>query len=104
MRVKRDPVFLAAVGERLAKTTAALQLLDGEMAKRAGVTKSAWSNYIHGIRPLDLDAAIRLCERTKITLDWIYRGDLSGVARELADKIDPPSNNKTTVITLNKRR
>lgn len=104
MRVKRDPVFLAAVGERLAKTTAALQLLDGEIAKRAGVTKSAWSNYIHGIRPLDLDAAIRLCERTKITLDWIYRGDLSGVARELADKIDPPSNNKTTVITLNKRR
>ena len=98
MRVKRDPAFLAAVGERLAKTTAALQLLDIEMAQRDGVTTRAWSICVNGLRPLDLDAAIRLCDRTKITLDWIYRGDLSGVARELADKIDPPSSNKTTVI------
>lgn len=104
MRIKRDPIFLAAVGKRLAQTTAALRLRDNEMAQRAGVSKSTWSNYVNGLRPLDIDAAIKLCERTKVTLDWLYRGDISGVARELADKIDPPSTNKTTVIPLNKRR
>jgi len=30
---------------------------------------------------------IRLCDRYGLTLEWIYRGDMSGVRNDLASKI-----------------
>ncbi len=103
MRIARDPQWLEDVAARIRATTKALGLRDGEMARHAKSGVAAWSNYVNAHRPLDVEAAIRLCDRFGLTLDWFYRGDLSRVPKELADQLEPQSVRKGTVVPLKKR-
>ena len=102
MRVKKSDEWLAAVGDRLEASRKAVGVSHVNMATVAGVSPQSWSNYVHGIRPLDLDAAILLCERWHFTLDWIYRGILAGLPQELHAKLAPRIAPK--VVPLKKRR
>lgn len=72
-----------------------------KLAKIVGVTTQAWSQWETGKRPLGLCEAIILCRRYGATLDWLYRGEESGLPVRLAEKLrtdskagpddDPPS-------------
>lgn len=101
MRKKRSAEWLAAVGVRLEVSRKALGVDHVDMAKAAKVSAQAWSNYVRGERPLDIEAASELCKKYKLTLDWIYRGDPDGLPYALGAKVAPRD---AMVVPLPKRR
>ena len=81
------PTSPQAVGKRLRLTREALESAIGAFAASAGIPINTYSQYENGKRVPKLDFAIRLCDRYELTLDWIYRGDPSGLKYNLAGKI-----------------
>lgn len=77
----------ANVGRRLALVRQALGLAQYEWAEEAGISQPRYNMYETGRRLLTLDAALKLCARSNLTLDWLYRGDPSGLPYALAEKI-----------------
>lgn len=78
---------MKAIGERLRLTREALGRNQIEFAKLAKISASAYNQYEKGrIRP-SVDAAIAMVDAHKITLDWIFLGDNSGLRANLKDAI-----------------
>lgn len=74
------------------------------MARHADSRVAAWSNYVNALRPLDIEAAILLCDRFDLTLDWIYRGDPSGLPHRLATELEHVARRpKAKVVPLKRR-
>jgi transcriptional regulator with XRE-family HTH domain len=87
---KRDGVdgHAADVGRRLRQTRAALGIEDlQEFGEAAGLEQSLYNRFDNGKRLLTLQAAMKLCERYQLTLDWLYRGIDSGLPRHLSDDL-----------------
>ena len=82
-----EPTSKEATGRRLRLTRRALDLESGAFASAAGIAKNTYSQYESGERMPKLEFALRLCDRFELTLDWIYRGDPSGLKYSLADQI-----------------
>jgi transcriptional regulator with XRE-family HTH domain len=97
MRVKHDDNWQKQVGQRLEATLGALNIADADVARAIEITPQRWSNYVNGHRPISVDLAIALCNRYGLTLDWIYRGRIDGLAVSLADKLRPPAPPATVV-------
>ncbi|WP_233417047.1 helix-turn-helix domain-containing protein [Halovulum marinum] len=55
-------------------------------AKLNGFQRSQYANWDNGQRRIPIEAATVLCERYGVTLDWIYRGSLAGVAPMVREK------------------
>jgi transcriptional regulator with XRE-family HTH domain len=80
--------FAADVGRRLRLSRRALGDLDQqEFGEEAGLSQSRYNKFETGSRPLTLEAAMKLCERWGLTLDWLYRGDPSGLPHKLVTDI-----------------
>jgi transcriptional regulator with XRE-family HTH domain len=58
-----------------------------DFAARAGLTQPHYNQVETGVRLIGVRAAIKLCDAHGLTLDWIYRGDPSGLPVRLADAI-----------------
>lgn len=52
-------------------------------AEWMGIGGPEWNHYETGRRPLTLKAANILRARLRVTLDWIYHGDRSGLSIEV---------------------
>ena len=76
-----------AIGTRLELTRRALGLAQGEFAERAGLSRNAYNQYETGTNRPQLEAAFKLCDTYRLTLDWIYFGDPSGLRFDLAEAI-----------------
>lgn len=76
-----------AIGARLRLTREVFGLGQTVFCKRAGITQNAYSQYEAGTRRPIIDNAILLAETYNLTLDWIYRGDPSGLHYTLNDAI-----------------
>lgn len=72
---------------RLALTREALGLTQTDFCEGAGISQPRYSPFESGKRRLSLDAALALCTHYAVTLDWLYRGDPSGLPVHLANKI-----------------
>lgn len=76
-------------------TREAFGLGQNEFARRAGIASNTYNQYEQGKNIPRLDIANQLCDQYGITLDWIYRGDASGLPLHLATAIrraeDSPS-------------
>lgn len=83
-----DPTSDEAIGARLELTREALGLSQREFAKAGEIGETAYSNYKKGARETPIHFAIKLCDHFDLTLDWIYRGDPSGLRYRLANKIN----------------
>lgn len=81
------PSSKKAIGRRLELTRESLGMAAGDFAAKAGVSKSAYSNYASGERAPTLKQALKLCAAYELTLDWLYRGDPSGLKYNLAEQI-----------------
>lgn len=57
------------------------------MARIAGVSRTAWTNYESGFRRIELDAAKKLRNQFGFTLDWIYEGDVRGMSIDLVERV-----------------
>lgn len=73
------------IGARLRKLRDAVGINQASMAKTLGITQSAWSQYESGSRRITLEVSASAAARFGVTLDWIYRGDPSGLPMKLAE-------------------
>lgn len=55
-----------------------------ECARVMGVQVGRWCHWEKGIRRPDPDVMARFCVATGVTLDFLYRSDLRGVAEDVA--------------------
>lgn len=78
---------MAAVGLRLELTRQVLGMAQKDFCGRAKIAANTYNQIEHGKKGMGLENAIALCEAYDLTLDWIYRGDPSGLRYETADAI-----------------
>lgn len=48
--------------------------------KEYGVSQQRLTNWLRGDNYPDIEVMLRVCEDENLTLDWIYRGKMAGVA------------------------
>lgn len=87
-----DALFLdrtkVGVAARLALTREALGLDQNEFAQRAGLKANAYNQYEKSKNFPSYEAAHALCDAYKLTFDWIFRGDPSGLPYQTGQAID----------------
>ena len=72
------------IAMRLRHAREALGVNQREFARRVNLKPNRYSQYETGARALTIDAAHRICDEYGVTLDWLYRGDRSGLPHHLA--------------------
>ena len=88
-----------AIAARLIQTRKALGLNQTQLCKLAGIATNTYNQWEKAVGRPDIDEAEKLCAKLGYTLDWIYRGDASGLSSDLRTKladqpvptIDPPA-------------
>ncbi len=76
-----------AIAERLELTRTVLGLTQKEFAERAKINQNTYSQCKAGTNAPNLEQAHKLCDAWHLTLDWIYRGDTSGLDPDMAAAI-----------------
>jgi len=82
--------FAADVARRLRLTRTALgypNRQQSDFAAESGIAQSHYNKFETGERRLTLTIAMKLCHRWGITLDWLFRGDPSGLPAKLWNEI-----------------
>lgn len=75
-----DEMSPKEIGRRLRAVRLALDYGDqNAMAQRMGISRNRYNNWEVGIGPIPVDQAIVFCRVTGVSLDYIYRGDASGL-------------------------
>lgn len=75
------------VARRLSLAREAIGLEQQEFGTRAGLSQPQYNQFEKGKRRLTLSAALMLCSHYGLTLDYLYRGDPSGLPYRLASAI-----------------
>ena len=75
------------VGERLRVTRHVLGLGPRTFAEPAGLEADTYKQIESGERALSVEEATAICRAYGLTLDWVFRGDPSGLEWRLADRI-----------------
>lgn len=75
------------IGDRLRLVREALGMSQVDFAARAGIAANTYNQIERGVRLPSVESSIALCEAHDLTLDWIFRGDVSGLKVRLADSI-----------------
>lgn len=85
---RRDHLTSAlSIGERLKITRVALGLTQKTIAYPLSVSREAYSMYETGSREPPWPIACELCDAWGLTLDWIYRGEMSNLPSGLLSRI-----------------
>lgn len=74
-----------AVGARLFQLRQSYGETQGAFAARFHMTANAYNQYERGTRHLTVRNAIRIAEVTGVTMDWLYRGEVSGLPLRFID-------------------
>ena len=82
-----DETSMEAIGRRLELTRNVLGMQQIDFCARANIAQNTYNQYEHGKKRPSVDNAIALAEAYSLTLDWIYRGDPSGLRYDLASAI-----------------
>lgn len=96
MKVVKNTRWQRMVGSRLQTTRIALGKTQADLARVLLISPQRWNNYERGARPIDIEFAIRLCERFGVTLDWLYRGIVAGLPFELAQRVEELTSRGST--------
>jgi transcriptional regulator with XRE-family HTH domain len=75
------------IGERLRLTRDAMRRAQNDFAAGAGIAVNTYNQYERGHFQPRIENAIKLCRAYRLTLDWIYLGDASGLPFDLVNKI-----------------
>lgn len=94
-----NPGAVVAIAARLVQTRLALGLNQRQLCKLSGIATNTYNQWEKAVGRPDIDEAEKLCAKLGYTLDWIYRGDASGLSSDLRTKladqpvptIDPPA-------------
>jgi transcriptional regulator with XRE-family HTH domain len=80
------------IGDRLRLTREAKGLNQATWCKLVGIEQQAWNNYERGRKRISIDQALKVVKFAGVTLDWIYRGEASGLPLEMAMAIRKREN------------
>lgn len=83
------------VGRRLYLARRAVDMHQAEFGDAAGMSQPQYSMVESGRRLLTLTYALQFCARFGLSLDWIYRGDPSGLPVRLVDAINKLRKQRT---------
>lgn len=83
-------ISIRAIGLRILAAREALGLNQRTFAVLADISPQAVNNYEKGNQRPSVDQAIMLCRAHGLTLDWIYRGDRSGLPQRIVEKLPKP--------------
>lgn len=84
---RKELTSALSIGERLRLTRLALGLTQKSMAYPLSVSREAYTMYETGSREPPWTVAVELCDSWGITMDWIYRGEMSNLPSGLLQKI-----------------
>jgi len=87
MATSPQPDNIHEIGERLRQARQALKISQVRAAEVCGASVTAYNNWERGNRTPSPNSMIKLWERYRISLDWIYVGDPRGLPSEIADTI-----------------
>jgi transcriptional regulator with XRE-family HTH domain len=87
MKIRRDTKTLRERGARLIWTREALDVGQAELAKFLEISPQRMNNYEAGLRPFDVDLALTMTKRWKLSLEWLYDGDDSRLPKDIAERI-----------------
>ena len=76
-----------AIARRLIATRHALGLNQRQLCERAGVAPNTYNQWERAKGRPDIDGALLLCDAFGLTLDWIYRGEMSALPHGIAVKL-----------------
>jgi transcriptional regulator with XRE-family HTH domain len=82
-----DPRTLPAIAHRMKLLRLTTGRSAADFARESGMTRAMWHNIETGFSRIGIDAAMKLCDRYHITLDWIYRGHDARLPRGLAKRL-----------------
>ena len=83
-----DMQTVGKIAARLRVTQAALGKKSATICRETGIAPNSWSQFRKGKdRIITVEAADRLCDTYRLTLDWIYRGNPYGLPEGLLEKI-----------------
>lgn len=82
------------VGRRLQQVRQIMGLSQQEFGEAAGLSQTRYNNYECGARLLTLRAALSLCKKYALTLDYVFLGDASGLPFRVADELRKLKKNK----------
>jgi transcriptional regulator with XRE-family HTH domain len=77
----------AAVGARLRISREAYGLDQMTFAKKAGLKSSTYNQYERGVNHPQIEAGLALKDAFRLSLDWVYDGDPSGLSYKLHEAI-----------------
>jgi transcriptional regulator with XRE-family HTH domain len=82
-----DGPTIPAIGRRLELSRQALGLQQNEFCSRAKIATNTYNQYERGKKRPSIENAIKICVAHRLTLDWIYRGEMSSLRYEVADAL-----------------
>jgi DNA-binding XRE family transcriptional regulator len=92
VEMQPNPETKEAVAERLEIARIALGFQTQQaFAATIDVSAAKWNNYVAGRDRISLNVALELCKKHRLSLDWIYRADPTGLPLALARRIDEVS-------------
>lgn len=95
-----DSELTREMGIRLRRVRQALGLTQVQIVRGYGITPSGWSAWEGGRNQIKVTALAKLANRYGFTTDYVSKGDLSGVRKDLADRLqlldDEPAPSKPT--------
>lgn len=76
-----------AIADRLRATRCALGLSQAELCQMAEIAPNTYNQWEKGRQGISVVGAIKLCNTFHLSLDWIFRGDISTLPFDLATKL-----------------
>lgn len=76
-----------AISLRIKWTREAMGLNQASFARLVGLSPQGLNNYENYAQRPEIDQALQICRATGVTLDWIYRGDRSGLPQRISEKL-----------------
>lgn len=87
MKIARNPLWQAQVGNRVVALRNARGVKQAELASALRISAQRLSNYEKGKRPLDIELAGAICDKLSGTLDYLYRGVHAGLPFEVIERL-----------------
>ena len=82
------------IAARLIASREALGLSQADLCRRAGIARNTYNQWETAKGPPRIDQAMKLCDALGYTLDWIYRGDPSGLPYQMASSLAGASSSR----------
>jgi transcriptional regulator with XRE-family HTH domain len=56
-------------------------------AERLGISEGNWNHFERARRKISIEDALKVCQKTGVSLDWIYRGIEHTLPRHVQDEL-----------------